>query len=147
MTILEPTQVHSMIKKYGLQIVFPYNISKNFTYGEVLIHQTDVPTLDILKNLQKTCFTLNKYRDTLFGGNKIKITSGWRSPRYNKQLRDKGYKTAINSFHIKGMALDFIVDTFDPKEVYEILDKVHLGGLENAPTWTHIDIRNSKVRF
>jgi len=28
-----------------------------------------------------------------------------------------------------------------------MLDPVHKGGLEFAPTWTHIDIRGEKVRF
>jgi hypothetical protein len=45
------------------------------------------------------------------------------------------------------MALDFVVANMTPKQVQKILDPIHRGGLEYAPTWTHIDIRPIKIRF
>jgi zinc D-Ala-D-Ala carboxypeptidase len=39
----------------------------------------------------------------------FKITSGFRTPEYHKDLTRRGYKTARNSAHLKGLAADIAV--------------------------------------
>lgn len=39
----------------------------------------------------------------------FKITSGFRTPEYQKDLTRRGYKTARNSAHLKGLAADIAV--------------------------------------
>lgn len=49
----------------------------------------------------------------------IYMTSGYRSPKYNNNLRKKGRTAAKTSTHIDGMALDFYVNNIDGKELWE----------------------------
>ncbi len=125
---------------------FPINsnllATKNFRWKELLINQTEVPSLAVITNLFKTACLLQKYRDLILEKSPIIITSGWRSEKYNKKIGG-----AANSYHIQGMALDFVCTNLSPQEVQKRLNPVHYGGLEFAPTWTHIDIRKERVRF
>ena len=38
----------------------------------------------------------------------FKISSGYRSKEHNQALKDKGYKVAKNSAHLKGLAADIV---------------------------------------
>ena len=38
----------------------------------------------------------------------FKISSGYRSKKHNQALKDKGYKVAKNSAHLKGLAADIV---------------------------------------
>jgi hypothetical protein len=117
----------------------------HFSWNELLGNldaQGEIPQIQVLENLIRIASVLEIYREKCFKGNPIIITSGWRSKSYNRTI---GGATA--SYHIIGLALDFNVKGFTPKQVQEILDSIHAGGMEYAPTWTHIDLRGYKARF
>lgn len=74
----------------------------------------------------------------------IKITSGNRCPRYNRQVGG-----APNSQHLKGKAADIQAKYANPARVQQYLidiypDSLGIGGYE---TFTHIDSRNEKARW
>lgn len=142
MIIWTPRKIYDYLQKKGYPLPNDALCIKNFLWRELLVKQIEKPSLATLHNLLKTCRVIQKYRDTLFENSPVKITSGWRSVAYNKQIGG-----APNSYHIYGMALDFIVMGYTPRQVQSILDPVHQGGLEFAPTWTHIDIRRENIRF
>jgi uncharacterized protein YcbK (DUF882 family) len=72
----------------------------------------------------------------------ITITSGWRSASYNKKIG-----AVVNSYHTNGLAIDFVLKDVSPQTVQKKLEKLHQGGMEYAPTWTHIDKRGYHARF
>jgi len=117
------------------------NATSSFSWQELLRNQTELPSLEVLQNLVKIAGILQIYRTKVF---KLPITinSGWRSESYNKKIGG-----APDSYHVKGMAIDFIATGYTPPMVYDLMDRIHFGGVENAPSWTHIDIRNSILRF
>lgn len=147
--IKTPLEVLNLIHNYGM-IYFKDKykhayINKDFRWVEFLINQTDKPTLVILKNIANVAQILRIYKHCIFNGAAITITSGWRSHRYNANMKPPGAK---NSLHISGLAADFTVHNVHPNKVYEILNKYHFGGLERTDgNWTHIDLRNTILRF
>lgn len=145
--IIQPCQLRTRLAQLGMKALDrDLYCTENFAWYELLTKQTELPTLQVLENLKKVAIILQKYRDEIFKC-RIVITSGWRSKTYNQELRKQGYKASDKSFHCFGMALDFVIEGYTPKQVQQILDKVHKGGLEFASTWTHIDIRPDIVRF
>jgi len=117
--------------------------TKHFDFEELLINQTEKPSIEILHNLKKVAQFLEVYREKIFKNQPIKITSGWRSPEYNKKIGG-----AENSMHCKGLAVDFLAPAgFTVRRCYELLDIAHQGGLERANTWVHIDLRPTVIRF
>lgn len=130
------------IKIHGMKIPDNAYCTKDFSWSLLLIHQLDKPSLEILSNLKKTAQELQKYKITIFRNSKVIITSGWRSPAYNKKIGG-----AAKSLHTMGLALDFVVQGMSPQIIQKMLNPVHVGGLEFAPTWTHIDLRGYKARF
>lgn len=140
--IWSPEKVYEHIKNPKNKLSNGIYCAKNFRWNELLTRQTEIPSFDVLKNLFKIALIIQGYRDNIFKGSPITITSGWRSPFYNKKIGG-----APNSYHIRGMALDFIVKGYSPDTVQKSLNTVHKGGLEFAPTWTHIDIREKVIRF
>lgn len=145
-TIWTPEQIFQHINKNGM-IIPDVFISENFSWGEVLAHQTEKPTLNVLKNLFIVTRKLQTLRNTVFKNAGISISCGWRSLKYNDNLRKQGIPTAKKSYHIDGMAIDFNVTGYTPKQVQKLLDNIWNGGLEYAGTWTHIDIRPYSIRF
>ncbi len=140
--ICSPEMLYIKLVSEGFPINSNLFATKNFRWKELLINQTKVPTLAVIVNLFKTASLLQKYRELIFENSPIIITSGWRSKEYNKKIGG-----APNSYHIHGMALDFVCTKFSPQKVQKKLNPVHQGGLEFAPTWTHIDIRKERTRF
>ena len=118
-------------------------ISDNFLWSEFLRNQKEIPTIKILNNLRKVTEQLELYRRIYFHNSPIYITSGWRSVKYNAKIPGAAKK----STHTLGLAADFNVKGYTPQQVQKILHPVHTGGLEFAPTWTHIDLRGTYVRF
>lgn len=138
-----PSPEQKLSQRHEGAIIYECGLATSaFLWTELLVNQTEIPDLQVLENLLKIATLLQKYRDTLFKGAYVTITSGWRSLTYNKKIGG-----AAQSFHIKGMALDFTVSGLSPTEVQKMLDPIHKGGLEYASTWTHIDIRPEKARF
>lgn len=79
----------------------------NFVWAEFLyLPKWDIhgyPNETVSENIIKTANALNRIRS--YYNKKVFITSGWRPDVYNKLIGG-----APNSYHIKGLAVDFYVD-------------------------------------
>jgi len=77
----------------------------------------------------------------------VKITSGFRSLSYNKEVGG-----APQSFHTRisgrlGVAADVIPSRGKPSDWYRFLDHLEPGGLGLYATHVHIDTRRSRARW
>lgn len=143
-----PIQVKEHINKYAKLTIPNALITNNFSWAEVMINQTEKADINVLNNLFVVTRKLQLLRDTVFKKRSIKITSGWRSPKYNADLRSKGIQASNKSYHTYGMALDFVVDGMTPLQVQKLLDPIWIGGLEYTNGgWSHIDTRPYQTRF
>lgn len=141
--IIPPCMARNRLAQTGAPIDHWYYATPNFSWQELLTKQKEIPSLEVLNNLLSCARVLEVYREKLFQGSPITITSGWRSHIYNKQLGG-----APNSYHCKGMAVDFNLNGYAISKVYELMDKVHWGGVERTGgDWQHIDIRPTNIRF
>jgi len=66
--------------------------------------------------------------DNLHPGAWITIASGWRSPQYNTDLRNKGRLAAKASLHQYGMAADIKIQGTSSKRVWNTVKKLGFGG-------------------
>jgi len=77
----------------------------------------------------------------------FKITSGFRTPEYNKLLMQEGYKTSKNSAHTKGLAVD--IYTSDSSSRYKILTALLKTGFTRigiGNNFIHCDIDHEKTQ-
>lgn len=74
-------------------------------------------------------FMLDYFSDLVAPGKVINLESGYRSPDYNSNLRDKGGNVAKTSLHLDGMALDFNIEGVNGKELWEIIKSKNCGGI------------------
>jgi len=95
----------------------------------------------MLKGIDEFREYIGKYitiNDWYLGGKRKE--SCLRVPGYNNYKR--------SSQHSFGRACDHIVDGMEPAEVQKIwmdnAEKFGIGGIELAPTWTHVDWRMSE---
>jgi len=111
-------------------------ISNNFSYKEVL--KNEQPAMEIILNISHLINSIMQPVRDKFG--RIVITSGYRSPEYNRNVG--GVK---NSSHIYGNAVDFIVPNVELKEVYKYIvenfeyDKIIYSiNLDVNAEWIHL---------
>jgi uncharacterized protein YcbK (DUF882 family) len=71
---------------------------------------------------------LDFLEDTLQPGAQITIVSGYRSPQYNTDLRNKGRLAAQASLHQYGMAADIKIQGASSKRVWNTVKKLGFGG-------------------
>ena len=71
---------------------------------------------------------LDYLEDNLHPGARITIASGWRSPKYNTDLRNKGKLAAKASLHQYGMAADIKIQGTSSKRVWNTVKKLGFGG-------------------
>jgi hypothetical protein len=71
---------------------------------------------------------LDFIEDRLGPGTLITITSGYRPPEYNANLRKKGALAAKASLHQYGMAADVILEGVPPKQVWQYVQSLGFGG-------------------
>ena len=75
----------------------------------------------------------------------IKITSGFRTEAYNKDLKARGYKASSKSSHLKGLAVDIQCNNSkDRFELVDILLDVGFNRIGIANTFIHADIDEDK---
>ena len=79
-------------------------------------------------------------RDQLKGG-WITISSGYRSPAYNRRLRRRGKTVAKASLHLYGMAADLRLDGVPAKDLWTAARKHRVGGAGYyGSPWVHVDV-------
>lgn len=74
-------------------------------------------------------FMLDYFTDLVAPGKLIHLVSGYRSPVYNKKLRDLERNVAPASTHMDGMALDFYIEGIEGKKLWEIIRKKNCCGV------------------
>jgi hypothetical protein len=143
---------YALVKAGEFDLLKPRNITQNFTWGEVFtgINERSTKEMAELKALPKsvyenafmTALQMEKRR-VLHGNKSIKVNSWVRVPSHNARVGGKP-KTdkAHGSFHMDGVAVDYVVAGEAPSVTQKRVDGVNFGGLEYAPTWTHEDWRN-----
>jgi len=71
---------------------------------------------------------LDFLEDRIHPGVQITIVSGWRSPKYNTNLRNKGKLAATASLHQYGMAADIKMHGTSSKRIWNYVKKLGFGG-------------------
>jgi uncharacterized protein YcbK (DUF882 family) len=84
---------------------------------------------------------LDYLQDQLRPGSRITITSGYRSPAYNRNVRQGGGLAAKASMHQYGMAADFIMEGVPSRRVWEKVKALGFGGTGYYQGQTvHVDV-------
>jgi len=93
------------------------------------VKSIDIGVLDLLCDVK-----------TRIGTDKeIQIISGYRSPEYNDYLRSIGRNVAKNSYHMRGVAIDFSIQGFGVSSVSRVAKSFLVGGVGQYPEFVHID--------
>ena len=124
-----------LFTKYISKVGKDYKISEHFTLGEFQSHDGAdkvIYSTYVLKWLEKI---------RAYYGGKITITSGYRTPTYNRSVNG-----ATNSAHIYGQAADFKVydksgELVPSKRVCLWLESIYSHSIGYMGTATHIDSR------
>jgi uncharacterized protein YcbK (DUF882 family) len=89
----------------------------------------DIGVLDLLNDVK-----------TRVGADKeIQIISGYRSPEYNDYLRSIGRNVAKNSYHLRGVAIDFSIQGFSMSALSHVAKSFLAGGVGQYADFVHID--------
>jgi len=121
-------------------------ITSNFTWDEAQSNDGAVMPEEVAKNVEQLAKNLQVIRDYI--NKPMRINSWYRSPEQNKKVSGSS-----GSFHMKGLAVDFIVPGMTTKQVRDILElliqqgKIKQGGIGKYDTWVHYDIRGTKARW
>jgi uncharacterized protein YcbK (DUF882 family) len=103
------------------------------------IKDEEFPSPEVIENLTLLANRLQVIRDLL--QKPIIINSGFRSTAYNRKVGG-----AERSQHILGKAADIRISEMTPREVQNFF-KDWSGGLGSYHSFTHVDIRDTKVRW
>lgn len=97
-----------------------YNQINNYlrSYADNKIHPIDKRLIELADHLQDH-----------FAVDTVEIISGYRSPAFNKSLKDTGHNVAEESYHTKGMALDIHLDDIRESDLRDYLKTLGLGGV------------------
>ena len=88
-------------------------------------------------------FKLDEAR--MLAGTPFKITSGYRTEAYNKDLRKRGYKASNQSSHCKGLAVDIAVNSsLQRSAIVCALAKAGFTRIGIAQTFVHCDLDKQK---
>jgi hypothetical protein len=149
-----PEFTGSRVQLPGLGLRFldqPVDGCKNFSWNEMLHGGTRIPNSTdiapgltpgmVIQNIIKITKQLEIVRSD-YGGRSITVTSGYRSPRINKQIGG-----ASKSIHMSGLAVDFRISGIDPFAVYRRYDPTFIGGLASSSVFTHMDLRGFRSRW
>ena len=119
-------------------------LTNNFNLSEFI--SNDGISIDLIPNLTRLSMNLQILRNYLHAP--ITINSGYRSASHNKKIGG-----SPNSFHVKGMAADIVVQGYTPQQVFDAIETLQergqmtIGGLKAYSTFVHYDIRGHKARW
>lgn len=68
-----------------------------------------------------------------FGADTVEVICGYRSPQYNRFLKQSGRDVAEGSYHIKGVAVDIHMDEITEEKLVQYLLRLHTGGVGYYP--------------
>lgn len=97
------------------------SITRNITWRDMLGHNNNNNdrlnnlTIEIISNCITIAKKLQAYIDTNTPGQKIMISSGWRSPRVNSQYGNASKESA----HLRGLAIDFKYQNINTLQVFQ----------------------------
>jgi hypothetical protein len=75
----------------------------------------------------------------------FKISSGFRTPQHNVNLREQGYKASANSSHLKGCAADIVCkDSGTRQKIVDGLIQAGFTRIGIAKTFIHCDTDKDK---
>jgi len=99
--------------------------------GNDSVYDIDRRLIDLIDNIQDH-----------FGADTIEIISGYRSPQFNKDLKDSGRGVATESRHTKGLAADIHIYEISEEAVWKYVKSLSVGGAGLYPCYdfVHIDI-------
>ena len=126
------------VKKYSLKKSGNIHLSPHFTVKEFACHDgSDTVLID-----DRLVTLLEKIRDRFC--KPIHINSAYRTAKYNAKIGG-----VSNSYHVKGMAADIVIDGVKSKEVAQYAETIGCGGIGwyEARNFTHIDTRSGCVRW
>lgn len=88
--------------------------------------------------LSKTAMLLQKICDDFCNGEKLEITSGYRSAKLNAKIKN----ASLTSQHLRGEAVDFASTTVDHKKLCLAIvnSELDFDQIILEPTWIHISI-------
>tara|TARA_R100000908_G_C3613549_1_gene62545 strand:+ start:42 stop:419 length:378 start_codon:yes stop_codon:yes gene_type:complete len=88
-------------------------------------------------------FMLDEARE--IAGIPFKITSGYRTPEYNKRLMDYGFQASITSSHLQGLAADIEVKSSEDRfRIIGSLVSVGIYRIGIGKDFIHCDIDQNK---
>lgn len=112
-------------------------LSPNFS-----LHEFECPCSDCKQTILDN--ELIKKLESMRGilGSKLTITSGYRCPNYQQQLRLRGYETAKGpSTHSQGKAADITNGVSLGGELEEAARKAGFESVGVGRNWCHVDLR------
>lgn len=125
---------------YSYKYAAEKRLSPHFKVKE--FHSRKDPS-DIVKVDEKLLKLLENIRN--FTGKAVHINSGYRSPEYNKTIKNASPK----SQHCEGKAADIWIEGVSPAKVAEIAECYlgNSGGIGVYSTFTHVDVRTKGARW
>lgn len=79
-------------------------------------------------------------------GHKLKINSGFRCEKHHRELGLKGYPTAKNSYHLKGLAADVATeDEEDRAKLISNAQRLGFGGIGVGDSFVHLDLGPKRI--
>ncbi|OPY73711.1 MAG: Peptidase M15 [Syntrophorhabdus sp. PtaU1.Bin002] len=91
-------------------------------------------------------FMLDYFTDKAAPDKVIHLDSGYRTPIYNRKLKESGGNVAQTSTHIDGMAIDFFIKGVDSKGLWETIRRENCCGVGHyGGNDIHLD--SGKPRF
>jgi hypothetical protein len=95
----------------GLQVQAPPELDIDKVYGSKAVTDANIPAPPPgfqVESEEGEAAGLNVYADLQEAIPGVRVTSGFRTPEYQEDMRRRGYKPAQNSAHLDGSALDLL---------------------------------------
>lgn len=100
-----------------------------------------------VKNIDPRLFDQIFRLQAMIGTRKpIQLISGYRSPRTNNELRERGSGVAKHSYHTLGQAMDFHIEGVQLANIRKAALKMRAGGVGYYPRSNFVHIDTGPVR-